>query len=79
MNIPSAARVWVFLVGGALAYDVLAIHEHTETLSEWCSKHTRTTWVVGGYLLAHLVGHPRVMHRVDPLLMVAARMRRQVP
>ncbi len=74
----SAARVWTFLIGGALAYDLLALHNEAETLSEWCGKHPKATLVVGGYLFAHLVGRPRFLHSVDPLHLVADRLRRQL-
>lgn len=78
MNLPSASRVWIFLIGGALAYDVLAIRKEAETLSEWCGKHPTVTWLAGGYLLAHLIGRPKVLHNMDPLHMVAERIRKHV-
>ena len=66
-----AGRVWAFLVGGALAYDVLALRHEAETLSAWCRRHQVLTLTVGGYLLAHLTGHPAVMHKYDPLHIAA--------
>ena len=75
MNLPSAARIWLFIIGGALAYDVLAIRREAETLSEWCSKHPKTTYVVGGYLLAHLIGRPQTLKRVDPLRVISSLLR----
>ena len=61
------ARVWLFLIGGALAYDVLALRGETATLSAWCHGHQKVTIVVGAYLMAHLIGHPHVLQRCDPL------------
>ena len=71
----SAARVWIFVIGVALAYDVLAIHKNMETLSEWCGKHPRVTLGISSYLLAHLMGRPRMLHGIDPLHLIANRIR----
>ena len=62
-----AARVWAFLVGGALAYDVLALRTDAETLSAWCHDHRLVTVVLGAYLMAHLLGLPAGLGRFDPL------------
>ena len=70
MSIP-AAHVWAVLILGALAYDIHAVRQDAETLSEWCGNHQCATYIVGGYLLAHLAGHPRALQGVDPLHKVA--------
>lgn len=75
MKLWTAARVWLFIIGGALAYDVLAIRQDMETLSSWCRRHPRTTVLCGGYLLLHLIGRPEALRQVDPLHMVADKIR----
>lgn len=77
-SLTTASRVWVCVIGSALAWDVFAIRTQKETLSGWCEKHFRTTAVVGTYLMAHLVGRPRALQSVDPLRWVARKLRQPV-
>jgi hypothetical protein len=74
MKFSPAERVWLFIIGGALAYDVLAIKEHWETLSEWCRRHPKTTVLVSTYLLLHWLG-PNSLSRFDPLGIAANKLR----
>ena len=72
-------RVWLFIIGGALAYDVLALRTEAETLSSWCRRHPTATLTIGTYLMAHLLGHPAVLHKYDPLHLLAGCVKRSGP